>query len=103
MRDEKVGGRRRAVGTRDRVMSHLLMVGERLSERGQHILEYHRVEGIAGQLEEERSHALEYVIATQEAGWNRCAEADVAVRRKRKRLLQNLRPPNDAHGESQME
>ena len=28
MRDEKVGGRRRAVGTRDRVMSHLLVVGE---------------------------------------------------------------------------
>jgi hypothetical protein len=26
--DEKAGGRRRAVGTRDRVMSHLLMVGE---------------------------------------------------------------------------
>ena len=28
MGDEKAGGRRRAVGTRDRVMSHLLMVGE---------------------------------------------------------------------------
>ena len=28
MGDEKTGGRRRAVGTRDRVMSHLLMVGE---------------------------------------------------------------------------
>jgi outer membrane murein-binding lipoprotein Lpp len=28
VRDEKVGGRRRAVGTRDRVMSHLLVVGE---------------------------------------------------------------------------
>ena len=28
VRDEKAGGRRRAVGTRDRVMSHLLMVGE---------------------------------------------------------------------------
>jgi len=26
--DEKAGGRRRAVGTRDRIMSHLLMVGE---------------------------------------------------------------------------
>src|SRR5215470_9543635 len=26
--DEKAGGRRRAVGTRDRVMSHLLMAGE---------------------------------------------------------------------------
>jgi hypothetical protein len=28
VRDEKTGGRKRAVGTRDRVMSHLLMVGE---------------------------------------------------------------------------
>ena len=28
MGDEKAGGRRRAVGTRDRVMSHLLMAGE---------------------------------------------------------------------------
>lgn len=28
MRDEKTGGRKRAVGTRDRVMSHLLVVGE---------------------------------------------------------------------------
>ena len=28
MGDEKAGGRKRAVGTRDRVMSHLLMVGE---------------------------------------------------------------------------
>ena len=28
MGDEKAGGRRRAVGTRDRVMSHLLTVGE---------------------------------------------------------------------------